>query len=222
RPLEPLAWGAESNLYLSTYMGRRVVVKIRFLKPYMDSRLARRLVYKRTVQEAKILFDASRAGVRAPLPLYVDPERGLIVMEYLRGPLLRDELGARSPEWAEERARELGEVVRSLHNADIIHGDLTTSNVIVSDEGPLYLIDFGLSYYSGRPEDKAVDIRVLERAVSSTHPSLKEVFMRSFLESYSEGLRDWEEISESYSRLTLMGRYVRERRRAAPTRGAEI
>lgn len=211
-PLKQIAWGAESNLYLSTYMGMPVVVKLRFRKDYMDERLAKKLIRTRTIVEAKILYDANRAGVRAPLPLYVDADSGVIVMEYISGGILRDELEARSREWVLKKACELGNIVCKLHNNDIIHGDLTTSNVIVMEDGRLCIIDFGLSFYSKRPEDKAVDLRVLERAVTSTHPTLKEDFINTMIKCYQQCLVDGEKVIERYKKISLMGRYVRERR----------
>jgi TP53 regulating kinase-like protein len=55
----------------------------------------------------------------------------------------------------------------------VIHGDLTTSNMIYKD-GQIYLIDFGLSYVKNSIEDRAVDLYVLERAFISTHPQLEQ------------------------------------------------
>ena len=94
----------------------------------------------------------------------------------------------------------IGSIVANLHNANIIHGDLTTSNFLLqpksesiefadSDElsdaliivkiikNPclIYCIDFGLSYMSSLIEDKAVDIYVLKRALISTHPNSDEL-----------------------------------------------
>jgi len=192
-------------------MGIPVVVKVRFRKDYMDKRLAERLIKSRTAIESKILFDANRAGVRAPLPLYVDVDNGIIAMEYIEGNTLKNELEARPRDWVFEKACELGKIVCKLHNSDIIHGDLTTSNVIV-ENNELCIVDFGLAFYSKRPEDKAVDLRVLERAVTSTHPTLKEDFMSVMIRCYQQCLVDGERVLERYERISLMGRYVRERR----------
>jgi len=211
--LRKLAWGAESDLYVSTYLGWPVVVKKRFEKPYMDKRLSSKLVRQRTATEAKILFEASRAGVRVPLPLYVDPEAGIIAMEYVDGTLLRDEIERRQLEWVLAKACELGEMLGKLHNVDIVHGDPTTSNVLVErGTEELCLIDFGLAYFSKRPEDKAVDLRVLERAVMSTHPLLKDEVLRSLFECYARVLKDGGEVLESFKKISLMGRYVKERK----------
>lgn len=65
----------------------------------------------------------------------------------------------------------MGQMILRLHNVNIIHGDLTTSNMMISND-KLYLIDFGLAYTKPNAEDKAVDLYVLERAFVSTHPEL--------------------------------------------------
>lgn len=211
--LRPLSWGAESNLYISEYMGMRVVVKHRILKKYMDERLAIQLRKTRTAVEARLLLEANLAGVKAPLPLHIDADKGLLVMEYIEGELLRTiiERGI-SEQWIRDKAREIGRMVALLHNNNIVHGDLTTSNVIVMSDGELCLIDFGLAFKSDRVEDKAVDIRVLERAVESTHPSVKEVFMEAFIKEYESYSQRPKQVLGEYLKLSLMGRYVSRRR----------
>ncbi len=214
--LKPLSWGAESNLYISEYMGMRVVVKHRILKKYMDERLALQLCKTRTAVEARLLLEANLAGVKAPLPLYIDADQGLLVMEYIEGELLRTiiERGV-SEQWVEDKAHEIGRMVALLHNNNIVHGDLTTSNIIVRSDEELCLLDFGLAFKSNRVEDKAVDIRVLERAVESTHPSVKEVFMEAFIKGYESYSQRPEQVLREYSKLSLMGRYVSRRRSKA-------
>ncbi len=212
--LKPLSWGAESNLYLTDYLGIKAVLKHRFPKKYMDPRLTRRLIKTRTIREASLLIEARMAGVHVPLPLYIDSENGILVVKYVEGRLLRDVIDE-EPDSVGALACTMGEMVKRLHNTDIIHGDLTTSNFIRSKhQGYIYLLDFGLAFKSRRPEDKATDIRVLERAVVSTHPMLREVIMEKFIECYTQGLRDLDSIMARYRKLSLMGRYVAERRKS--------
>lgn len=208
--LEPLSWGAESNLYLSTYLGFRVVVKHRFKKPYMAPRLAERLIKERTASEARVLMSVNESGVRAPLPLYIDPGRGLLVMEYIEGALLRDVIAKLSWEDLRRTAETVGLYVARMHSRDLVHGDLTTSNIILRG-GEVFLIDFGLSFFSKRPTDKASDLRVLEKAVISSHPGVFDSFFPAFVESYMKHMRDGEEIMKEFLRLSTMGRYYKRR-----------
>ena len=64
-----------------------------------------------------------------------------------------------------------------MHEAKIVHGDLTTSNMLLRNSQPnhLVMIDFGLSYTTSLAEDMAVDLYVLERAILSTHPNAKKL-----------------------------------------------
>lgn len=92
----------------------------------------------------------------------------------------------------------IGSELAKMHLADIIHGDLTTSNMMLrhpsstaDSKTQLVLIDFGLSYQSNLTEDKAVDLYVLERAFSSTHPDSEPLFA-SILASYATYLgKEW-------------------------------
>jgi TP53 regulating kinase and related kinases len=86
--------------------------------------------------------------------------------------------------------KDIGKNIGLLHSSDLLHGDLTTSNIMISKEGVnaenyLYMIDFGLSYKSAIVEDKAVDLYVLEKAFICSHPTLEDKF-KYILEGYSE------------------------------------
>ncbi|KZZ87750.1 Protein kinase-like domain protein [Ascosphaera apis ARSEF 7405] len=98
--------------------------------------------------------------------------------------------------------QRVGRAVGMLHKAGIVHGDLTTSNLILRQEnvdgaelsttpgsvaavvvaekpdleGPIALIDFGLASQSVHEEDRAVDLYVLERAFGSSHPRAEKLF----------------------------------------------
>ncbi|HEU97609.1 MAG: Kae1-associated kinase Bud32 [Fervidicoccaceae archaeon] len=213
KSLFPLSWGAESNLYSGIYLGHKVVIKERIKKPYMNPKLAEKLIRERTLAEAKILWEANSLGVKAPLPLKIDPERGVIIMSYIEGELLRDMIYREGFSLKVKNImEEMGRSIAILHNSHIIHGDLTTSNVIYQYQTKnLYLIDFGLSFHSKRSEDKATDIRVLERAVESTHPEYKNELMSSFLSSYFEKVNERDLIWESLEDIRLRGRYIKER-----------
>ena len=90
--------------------------------------------------------------------------------------LLRSACTGEYPETAHTWAKEIGIVIGKMHDADIVHGDLTTSNIMIREiDGKAVLIDFGLSTVSTVLEDKAVDLYVLERAFISTHPGSEEL-----------------------------------------------
>ncbi|MEL9998003.1 MAG: KEOPS complex kinase/ATPase Bud32, partial [Sulfolobales archaeon] len=138
-----IASGAEANLYKGRFLGYDVVVKHRVSKPYRDVKLDLMIRRDRTLTEAKIMLLAMSLGVRVPTVLYVDLENSIIVMEYVEGVLLRDYIGLVDEDVRRAYLELLGVYVGKLHKNDITHGDLTTSNVIVSSNGSLYIIDFG-------------------------------------------------------------------------------
>uniref|UniRef100_A0A1B6M2S2 non-specific serine/threonine protein kinase n=2 Tax=Graphocephala atropunctata TaxID=36148 RepID=A0A1B6M2S2_9HEMI len=84
----------------------------------------------------------------------------------------------------------MGSAIAKLHKNGIVHGDLTTSNMLVREDekglvSTLFLIDFGLSQSDASPEDKGVDLYVLERALISTHKNADEIF-KLILETYTK------------------------------------
>ena len=58
-------------------------------------------------------------------------------------------------------AVNMGQILAKLHNVGMLHGDLTTSNMMIQSNGSLVLIDFGLARVSSNPEELAVDLYVL-------------------------------------------------------------
>ncbi|WP_049979774.1 bifunctional N(6)-L-threonylcarbamoyladenine synthase/serine/threonine protein kinase [Halolamina rubra] len=152
-----------------------VVVKRRIPKSYRHPELDRTLRRDRTVLEARLLSEARKAGVPTPLVHDVDvPEATLRLQHVGDGDLARG--------LTTERARTLGEQLARLHGAGIVHGDPTTKNVRVGDR--LFLIDFGLGYHSGHPEDHAMDLHVFEGSVAGTATDAAAI-SRAFEEGYA-------------------------------------
>ncbi len=184
--------GAEARLFrVRTAAGAEAVLKERFKKQYRHPALEARLTKARHQAEVRSSGKAREAGVLTPQVLQHDPSSGQILMELVDGRPLRELLDSEAADTLRcaAAARALGAEVAKLHNAGIAHGDLTTSNVLERrSDGRLVVIDFGLSKPGGAsPEDKAVDIYVLERAFSSTHPGSEALF-KAVLESYAKGL----------------------------------
>jgi TP53 regulating kinase and related kinases len=124
--------------------------------------------------------------------IYADQTAGWLALEWIPGQTIRSCLDHHfhnitasqvpsSPPLLDLMGR-VGTIVARLHEIGIVHGDLTTSNLMVKqpDEhgliGDVYLIDFGLAQQSTQDEDRAVDLYVLERAFGSTHPQAEGLF----------------------------------------------
>ena len=166
---------AESEVAECTFFGHSAILKRRPVKGYRHPDLDLKIREQRTVREARALVRARKAGVLAPAVFSVDKKTCSIVMERLHGPTVRDVISnaSASSELPGRLLRAVGAVVSKLHAADTIHGDLTTSNFMLREpDNPdhVVVIDFGLVRQSADDEERAVDLYVLERAISSTHP----------------------------------------------------
>ncbi|KAG8960684.1 serine/threonine-protein kinase bud32 [Tulasnella sp. 419] len=107
----------------------------------------------------------------------------------------------------------IGKELGKMHTADVIHGDLTTSNMMLrsiasekESKPQIVLIDFGLSFQSSMVEDKAVDLYVLERAFNSTHPESESLF-QIVLDSYAKEIgKAWVPTKRRLDEVRLRGR----------------
>ncbi len=163
------AVGAEAVVSI----GEKEVIKTRCSKNYRVGPLDRRLIYERTRSEARLIAMARKAGV--PTPVIRDVTENALVLERIQGPMLKEVL-------TPEMAREAGITVGRLHGAGIIHGDLTTSNILVRNNRCV-LIDFGLSHVSSEVEPRGVDIHVFFQTLESTvenHEELRSWFIRGY------------------------------------------
>lgn len=153
--------------------------KERLSKGYRYPDLDVSLREARTKTEARLMKKAARAGVPVPGVEMVD--ESTLLIEDLDGDVIERILDDRP-----DLARQIGSCIARLHDAGIIHGDLTTSNMILSDR--LFLIDFGLAFHSRKIEDMAVDIHVFRQAIESRHHRVSKEAFETFLEGYGESL----------------------------------
>ncbi len=174
------------------------VVKRRLPKGYRVASLDRRLIAERTRAEAKLIAAARRAGVATPVIRDITPDS--IVMEYVEGDLLKHVL-------ISQNVRLAGEVVGKLHRSGIVHGDLTTSNMIIHN-GRCVLIDFGLSHVSAELESRGVDIHVFFQTLESTSSDYRELisaFVSGYKNTFNEGAQD---VLERVNEIKMRGRYL--------------
>ncbi|XGW30998.1 hypothetical protein V3C99_009727 [Haemonchus contortus] len=192
---EGVRQGAEARVYICTYLGRPAIMKERFVKKYRHPDLDRSLNKARMRNELKGLVRAHELGIGAPAVYFVDSDNNRIIMERIEGPTANSWIESRREEEngsdqfvAEtlELGKIIGEAVGKMHFSNLVHGDLTTSNIILKDGDPKrpYFIDFGLCALGKvLAEDKGVDLYVLERAMISTHIDSEKMF-DSVLEGY--------------------------------------
>ncbi|KDP21421.1 hypothetical protein JCGZ_21892 [Jatropha curcas] len=203
--------GAEARVYESTFVGRQSIVKERFSKKYRHPSLDSKLTLKRLNAEARCMTKARRLGVSTPVLYALDPLLHTLTFEYVDGHSVKDiflEFGLHGV--VEERladiAMQIGDAIGKLHDGGLIHGDLTTSNMLIRNgTNQLVLIDFGLSFTSTLPEDKAVDLYVLERALLSMHSSCGNVMDR-IIAAYKKSSKQWSSTMNKLAQVRQRGR----------------
>jgi len=133
------------------------------------------------------MMEARKYGVSVPVIYDVNLENGIITMEYLKGKRIKDILNDLSEEERARICKKIGESIAKFHNNDIIHGDITTSNMILLDD-KVHFIDFGLGEKNTEVEAKGVDLHVLMEAIESTHSKYSNCF-DYVLEGYKKELK---------------------------------
>ena len=207
--------GAEANLYLENWHGKKVIIKERIPKKYRLPVLDEQIRTYRTVHEPQLMHEAKKAGVPTPTIYMVDLAKKSIIMEYVEGKQVKRILNQLSAKERIELCRKIGILIGRLHKNGIIHGDLTTSNMILTSNGKIYFVDFGLGEFSKELEAKGVDLHLMKRALQSTHYLFAEESFNAVLEGYAEAVGEVEakKVLEKIREIELRGRYIAERRK---------
>lgn len=171
--------GAEAEICLSRYMGKTVVQKRRIKKVYRIREIDEFLIATRTKEEAKLIAESRTYGISVPILYDVDLADGIITMEHLAGKRVKDILNSIEEGERKHICQKIGESIARLHNHDIIHGDITTSNMILLNNR-IHFIDFGLGCKNCEIEAKGVDLHVLMEAFESTHSKYSHCFTYVF------------------------------------------
>ncbi|XP_072270231.1 EKC/KEOPS complex subunit TP53RK [Pyxicephalus adspersus] len=209
--LKLLKQGAEARVYQGKFLGKAAVVKERFPKTYRHPALEEKLTHRRTAQEGRAILRCRKAGIPAPVIYFVDYVTNCIYMEDIEGSVtVRDYImtAQKNGRNLHDLAEKIGKILARMHDEDVIHGDLTTSNMLLRpphQDLDLVLIDFGLSFISALPEDKGVDLYVLEKAFLSTHPNTEEIFS-ALLKSYSASSKKSSPVIKKLDEVRLRGR----------------
>lgn len=189
--------GAEADIYLKD----GAIIKDRIPKLYRITPLDDKLRKERTRAEAKLL---ERAANVVSVPKVLKIGKFSIEMEYIDCPRVKDILGKKNFRII---CAELSQSIVALHKSEIIHGDLTTSNLLLKG-GKIYFIDFGLGFFSKKPEAMAVDLHTLFEALESTHSEIAGEAIELILSEYEKS-GGKKEVIERLEKLKSRGRYIR-------------
>lgn len=232
-PPELITQGAEGRLYKSTYLQSSLpcALKYRPPKPWRHPILDQRLTKHRILSEARILARCRREGLRVPAVYAVDEVAGWLMLEWVPGAPVRvrvnEALGSRTEGIAADESlkdlmRRIGAAIGRMHKMGIVHGDLTTSNMMLSPHplnqvdgpeeqiedrlaGEIVIIDLGLASTSVQEEDRAVDLYVLERAFGSTHPRAECIF-GELLGAYGQAFKQAPGVLRKLEDVRMRGR----------------
>jgi Kae1-associated kinase Bud32 len=193
---EVIQQGAEAIITLK----QGNISKSRIKKSYRIPQIDEKLRKTRTKSESKIIEKLANV-IPVPKIIKTDLENKEILMEYIEGKKLSENLEDLD---YKKICIEIANVISKLHDCDIIHGDLTTSNMILK-ENKVYLIDFGLGFHSKKIEDKAVDLHLLDQALNAKHYKIADECIKIILDNYKA--RDFEQIIKRIKVIESRGRY---------------
>ncbi len=206
--------GAEARLIQTTWEHNKALSKHRIKKSYRIPQLDDLIRNQRTLGEARAIIRAKQFKVPVPMIFDINLVDAVITMSFIEGMRLKDKIPILKPEKLHEHFTNIGHIIARLHKNDQIHGDLTTSNIILTPNEDLFFIDFGLAYVSTSEEDKAVDLHLFKRVITSTHGEYFEdiypFFISGYKKEYGKGSRV---ILKGIESVELRGRYIKKEER---------
>lgn len=197
--------GAEADIYQTAWQGSSAILKSRKVKNYRNTLLDLRIRRQRTAKESQMLSLVKSFGVPAPIVYFVNLDTASIIMQEIPGTPVHDLPESKIV----ELSKDMGQLVGTLHKNGVMHGDLTTSNFVLFG-GTVFVIDFGLSQNSIKPEDHAVDLRLIKEILNSAHAKIMQSSWENFLYGYKRivGSAYHTKITRLVSDIESRGRYA--------------
>ena len=197
--------GAEADIYQTLWQNSNAILKIRKEKNYRNSSLDSKIRKQRTIKESQIISQVKSFGIPAPLVYFVNLKNTSIIMQEIPGKPVHDLPDSKII----QLSKTIGKLVGMLHKNGIMHGDLTTSNFILY-KNAVYVIDFGLSQNTIKPEDHAVDLRLIKEILNSAHAKIMANSWKNFLLGYKSvvGNANYVKIIKLVSDIESRGRYA--------------
>lgn len=195
--------GAEAVIYADN--AKKQVIKQRQPKKYRVKELDEKLRLHRMRREAKVIEALHLLGIPVPKLISEDEKTATITMQLIEGEKARDVLGSSSNYI--NICAEIGHAIGIMHKNNIVHGDLTTSNMILSHSGKVYFVDFGLSLFTSKDEDKAVDLHLFTQALNSSHYEIAQDCFAAAIEAYKEANSSgWKNVLNRLEKVEERGR----------------
>ena len=205
---DPIAIGAESSISKVELWSKSYALKHRPSKPYLLPDIDKMLRTSRTSRECKSLTFARTLGVPTPAVHSVDLNDCTILMDFIEGKQLKEVANETSESQLKGLCAQFGQLIAKLHIGGMVHGDPTTSNLIVSPKNKIWMIDFGLSEQNATVEMKGVDLHLIRRALETTHWDLQDQMLENTIKGYTTVLGDEsEQILTRMEEIRERGRY---------------
>ena len=194
--MKVIARGAEAIVYENG----DEIVKYREEKKYRVPEIDLPLRKGRTKREFTALSTCSRAGLKVPKPIKISSEGDKLHMEKIDGKQF-------DYVFSVDKMKDIGILLASINELGIVHGDLTTANILAKGE-EIYFIDFGLSYFSKKDEDRATDLFLFKNALKARHPNEFKKAYRLFIEGYEKMMgKEFKGIETHLKDIERRGRY---------------
>lgn len=179
------------------------IIKSRIKKSYRLPELDKKLRKQRTKREARLLNKASSI-IPVPQIIKTNLDAHELEIQFIPGKVLSESLD--SLKNSKQIVKQIGTSLAKLHDSNMVHGDLTTSNLILSEiDGKVYFVDFGLGFDSYKAEDKAVDLHLIKHALEAKHHKKADLYFSSILEGYKSSIKHKETLSR-LKKVELRGR----------------
>lgn len=200
--------GAEAKIFLDKIGNQNVIIKDRIKKNYRIKQIDEKIRKIRTSLEYNLITEARRAGVPTPKIFEINKKNHKIVMEYIEGETIKELLNKSDKKTLEKISFKIGKLTGKLHARGIIHGDLTTSNMILKYRD-IYFIDFGLGFFSRKIEDQGTDLRLLLEALKSTHFKILDLCWKNIVKGYKEEYENTEQVLKKMEEIQKRARYMK-------------
>ncbi len=194
-----IAQGAEAILIKDGKILKKDRIKKSYRHPALDSLLRT----WRTRHESRIMEKASKL---IPIPSIKKTSEFEIDMDFVPGKRLSNYLDSLPEKKSLKICKQIGQQVSKIHQSNIIHGDLTTSNMILY-KSQVYFIDFGLSFHSHRAEDKAVDLHLIKQAFESKHFKRAKSYFKNIIDGYKQANPEAQLVLKQLEKVESRGRY---------------
>ncbi|GEM_PF-2805309 len=142
--LERLGDGGRGLVYKGRDLRLKRFVALKVLPPVLAADAQAR---RRFFQEAECLLNLNHPNIVTIYDIDHDRDIDFIVMEYVEGQTLGETIPATglSVELALEYARQIAAAMAKAHAAKVAHRDIKPSNILVTHDGFVKMLDFGLA-----------------------------------------------------------------------------